>query len=65
MQKSDAGVANAKVALKSGASVYYDTTQSLSTSAVNYMQMRETDPATSAAWTVAGANALEAGMEVA
>lgn len=65
MQKSDAGTANAKVALKSGASVYYDTTQSLSTSATNYTQVRETDPATSAAWTVAGANALEAGMEVA
>ncbi len=65
MQKSDAGTANAKVALKSGAGVYYDTTQSLSTSATSYTQMRETDPATSAAWTVAGANALEAGMEVA
>ena len=65
MQKSDAGAASARVALKSGASVYYDTTQSLSTSATSYVQMRETDPATAAAWTVTGANALEAGMEVA
>ncbi|GEM_PF-953812 len=65
MQKSDAGVANAKVALKSGASVYYDTTQSLSTTAMAYTQVRENDPATSAAWTVANTNALEAGMEVA
>lgn len=65
MQKSDAGAASAKVALKSGASVYYDTTQPLSTTATSYAQMRETDPATATAWTVAGANALEAGMEVA
>lgn len=65
MQKSDAGTANAKVALKSGGSLYYDTTQSLSTSAVGYVQMREVDPATATAWTVATANALEAGMEVA
>lgn len=65
MQKSDAGTANAKVALKSGASVYYDTTQSLGAASTAYVQVRETDPATSAAWTVASANALEAGMEVA
>ena len=65
MQKNDAGTANAKVALKSGASVYYDTTQTLSTTTTAYTQLRETDPATSAAWTVGTANALEAGMEVA
>lgn len=65
MQKSDAGTANAKVALKSGASVYYDATQSLGTSPAAYTQLRETDPATSAAWTVGNANNLEAGMEVA
>lgn len=65
MQKSDAGTANAKVALKSGASVYYDNTQSLGTTSTAYTQVRETDPATSAAWAVANANALEAGMEVA
>ena len=65
MQKSDAGVANAKVALKSGASVYYDNTQSLGSTATAYTQVRETDPATSAAWTVGNANNLEAGMEVA
>lgn len=65
MQKSDAGTANAKIALKSGASVYYDTTQSLGTSPTVFAQLREVDPATGAAWTVANANALEAGMEVA
>jgi hypothetical protein len=65
MQKNDAGTANAKIALKSGASVYYDATQSLGASTAAYVQLRETDPATSAAWTVGNANALEAGMEVA
>lgn len=65
MQKSDSGTANAKIALKSGASVYYDTTVTLATTSTVYTQVRETDPATSAAWTVAAANALEAGMEVA
>jgi hypothetical protein len=65
MQKNDAGTANAKVVLKSGASVYYDATQSLGASTAAYVQLRETDPATSAAWTVGNANALEAGMEVA
>lgn len=64
MQKSDSGTANARVALKSGASVYYDATRSLGTSPLAYTQLRETDPATSAAWTVSGANSLEAGMEV-
>lgn len=65
MQKSDAGLANAKVALVSGGGLYYDASQSLSTSAVVYTQVRPTDPATAVAWTVAGANGLEAGMEVA
>ena len=65
MQKSDAGAANAKIALKSGVSTYYDITRSLGTSPTAYTQVRETDPATSVAWTVNGANALEAGMEVA
>lgn len=65
MQKSDAGTANAKVAVKSGGAVYYDATRSLGTSATSYTQVREIDPATSAAWTVSGANGLEAGVEVA
>lgn len=65
MQKSDAGTANVKIALKSGAGVYYDNVQSLGSSTAAYVQVRETDPATSSAWTVSNANALEAGMEVA
>jgi hypothetical protein len=65
MQKSDAGTGNAKVAIKSGASTYYDATQSLGSTVTAYTAVRETDPATSAAWTVSAANALEAGVEVA
>jgi hypothetical protein len=65
MQKSDSGAASAKLAIKSGATVYYDATQSLGTAIAAYSQVRETDPATSAAWTLAAVNALEAGMEVA
>lgn len=64
MQKSDAGTATAKIALKSGAGVYYDPVQSLGSTSTAYMQVRETDPGTSATWTVGNVNALEAGMEV-
>jgi hypothetical protein len=62
--KSDAGVASLKASLKSGATVYYDPTASLGTALATYATVRETDPATAAAWTVAGVNALEFGAEV-
>ena len=65
MQKSDAGTANARVALKSGGTVYYDATRSLGTSATPYTQIHETDPSTSVAWTTGSINGLEAGVEVA
>lgn len=65
MKKTDAGTASAKIVLKSGVSLYYDEARSLGTSPVAYTQMHEVDPATSAAWTVGGANDLEVGMEVA
>lgn len=65
MQKSDAGVGTAKVAVKSGASTYYDPTQSLGSAVTAYATVREVDPATSTAWTVSGVNAIEAGVEVA
>jgi hypothetical protein len=65
MQKSDAGTGNVKVAIKSGAMTYYDPTQSLGSSVTAYTAVRETNPATSTAWTVSAANAIEAGVEVA
>lgn len=65
MSKSDAGAASMKAAIKSGATVAYGTTRSLSASATQYLDTWETDPNTSAAWTTSGINALEAGAEVA
>ena len=63
--KSDAGAASIKAAVKSGATVYYDATQSIGASVAPYVAVRETDPATAAAWTVANLNAMEFGAEVA
>jgi len=62
--KSDAGAASIKAAVKSGGTVYYDSTISLGTSLGAYPAVRETDPATAAAWTVANVNALEFGAEI-
>lgn len=64
--RSDSGAANIKAALRSGGTVYYDATQNLGTSVSAYAAaLREADPATSAAWTVANVNALEFGAEIA
>jgi len=63
--RSDAGAASIKAALKSGATVYYDSTVSLITALGVSSAVRETDPATSAAWTPTNVNALEFGAEVA
>jgi hypothetical protein len=65
MKKLDAGIGNMKPALKSGVSVYYGATQSLSASPLLYLDKYENDPATSAAWTQASVNAAEFGAEVA
>lgn len=64
-QKSDAGAASMKAALKSGATVYYDTTAVLGTAISSSSAIRETDPATSAAWTATNVNSIEFGAEVA
>jgi len=64
--KTDAGIGAMKTAMKVGAGVYYDTTISLGTSASAYLSpIRETNPATSAAWTLADINSAELGAEVA
>jgi hypothetical protein len=63
--KSDAGTASIKAAIKSGGTVYYDSTVSLGTALGATEAVREVDPATSAAWTVTNVNALEFGAEVA
>lgn len=64
MLKTGAGTANARVAIKSGATLSYDTTRSLGTSDFVYTQVRETDPNTSTGWTPAGVNGIEMGVEV-
>jgi hypothetical protein len=62
--KSDSASASIKAAIKSGGTVYYDATQLLGASIAASCAVREVDPATSAAWTLANVNALEFGAEV-
>ncbi len=63
--KTGAGTANIKAALRSGGTVYFDPTLAMSTTAAWSGVIRQIDPATSAAWTVTGVNSLQAGAEVA
>lgn len=63
--KTDSGSANIKPALKSGASLVYDTTLILTPSNIWEAAIHETDPNTGLAWTPAGVNAVEFGGEVA
>jgi hypothetical protein len=63
-QNSDAGAGSLGLTVKSGATTNEGTAQPLTTSAAYVRQLYETDPNTSAAWTVANVNALEAGITV-
>ena len=63
--KTGAGAAGLKAAQKSGATVSYGATLSLATGFVTHCDVFEINPATSAAYTVADVNTLEAGAEVA
>lgn len=63
-RKTDSGTRVLKTAVKSGGTVYTSTGVNLSATDLTVSTIRETDPATSAAWTVSGVNALEAGAEV-
>ncbi|HSX06742.1 MAG TPA: hypothetical protein VLG92_03415 [Candidatus Saccharimonadia bacterium] len=65
MAKSDASAASAKLVLRSGGSLYYDTPRALTTSYQSYYALYESDPATSIPWSISGVNGLETGMEVA
>ncbi len=64
MLKSDAGVGQSRLLVRTGGSDYGGTTRSLSTTAVTYSELYEQNPNTSSAWTTANVNGLEAGMEV-
>ena len=63
--KTDVTATGLKPVIRSGGTNYYDSTLALSVDPLTTSTTRETDPATSAAWTYAGANALEVGGEVA
>jgi hypothetical protein len=63
--KTDAGAIQAKHLVRSGATNYTTAGFNLSAGYVTYFYVRETDPNTSAAWTVSNVNAHEAGIEVA
>lgn len=64
MHKSDAGVMQSHMVLRSGGTDYSADSQVLTTTPTGYTQLYEQDPATTAAWTVSGINNMEAGMEV-
>lgn len=64
MAKSDASLAQARYAVRSGGNDYGGATRALTTTFVGYYDLYTTDPATGAAWTVNGVNNLETGMEV-
>jgi hypothetical protein len=65
MLKADAGLGSAKILTRSGSTDYTPNTYSLSTTPTEFTELMEVDPATAVAWTPAGVNALEVGMEVA
>lgn len=62
--KSDAGVKGGAIVVRSGDVDYERTDNALGTGYQYYREIIEIDPATSAAWTVAAVNSLEAGFKV-
>ncbi len=63
-RKDDAGSRSLRAVLKSGATTANGATRVLGTSYALYDDRFEVDPATGAAWTKAGVDALQAGVEV-
>lgn len=64
-KKTDASALSLKPAVKSGATLSYGSSVVLSANDINIRNVRTVDPNTSATWTQAAINALEAGFEVA
>jgi len=62
--KTDAGAKSLALVTRSGAADYDSADLALGTSAGYLRQLRELDPATAAAWTIAGVNAAEFGVKV-
>lgn len=65
LKRTDASAISVKPAIKSGATVYYGSSYATTATDTVARDLRTVDPATSAAWTASGVNALEAGQEVA
>jgi hypothetical protein len=63
-KRTDAGAIAVKPVIKSGATIAYGSNTPLPVADTVVSYVRAIDPATSAAWTASGVNALEAGMEV-
>ena len=63
-QNSDGTGGNLALTLKSGATVDEGTAPALTTTTAYYHRLLETDPATSAAWTLSALNAVEIGATV-
>ncbi|EYS89517.1 hypothetical protein CF68_32970 [Cupriavidus sp. SK-4] len=61
--KDDAGARSIKAVTRSGGTDYSGSSQALGTGQLYYSEIRETDPATSAAWTKTNLNAAEFGAE--
>ena len=64
VKKTDAGGTALKSAIKSGGTIYYGTSQTITPSDATVMDLRTADPATATAWTITGVNNIEAGMEI-
>lgn len=63
-KKTDAGALSLKTAIRSGGNLYTGATTVLGASDATIATIHGVNPATSAAWTVAGVNAAEVGAEV-
>ncbi len=63
-KKTDAGTANMRPIVRSGSTDYTGTTVSVPSVDKTFTEVRTADPSTSTTWTIAGINAIEAGMEI-
>lgn len=63
-RRDDAGPRDIREKCRSASANYSGTTQTVTSAYLNYRQIRETDPATAAAWTAANLNAAEFGYEL-
>lgn len=61
--KSDAGTAGGAIVVRSGGTDYELTDNALGTGYQYYTEIKETDPATSAAWAISAVNSMEVGFK--